>query len=172
MTVGRRGWRNGRLRRRTSRAGNSRTSRTAGSSNVWRWDAARILKGSFVSEFNHKMARRVLACRDPSSKGFGEWDGALVIVDDLLVMFVDGRDFIGHPSYEDAQKMYIEYIDKGWVPMTREDLNETCYFHNMCYATGLHLVPTTPVHRACTKTRALARAMCVRIFRIFRRPTR
>lgn len=90
-------------------------------------------------------------------------------------MFVDGKDFIAHPSYEDAQKIYLEYIDKGWVPMTREDLNETCYFSNICYVTGLRftrLLQQPAFCCACTKTRALARAMCVRIFRIFRRRRR
>jgi hypothetical protein len=88
------------------------------------------------------MTRRVLACRDPSSKGLGEWDGALVIIDDTLGMFVNGKDFIGHPPYEEAKKTYLEYIDKGCVPMTREDIKETCNFEFS--PDDEHLFPTKP----------------------------
>lgn len=73
-------------------------------------------------------SRRVFACRDPKSKGIGEWDGALIIVENTLSMFIENKDFIGHPSYEEAKKTYLEYINKGWIPMTPEDIKETCNF--------------------------------------------
>ena len=74
------------------------------------------------------MARRILACRDPRSKGLGEWDGALIIVENTTIMFIENKDFIGHPSYEEAKETYLEYIEQGWIPMTREDIKETCNF--------------------------------------------
>ena len=97
------------------------------------------------------MARRVLACRDPGSKGLGEWDGALIVVENEVAVYSQNKDFIGHQPYKEGKKAYLKYIDDGWLPMTREDIRETCNFVFSPY--DEQKFPTTP--------------WWIRIFRIF-----
>ena len=72
---------------------------------------------------------KCFGCRHPESKGIGCWDGAFIWAKTsdgrkIGAMF-DKTDFIGHPSEKEAKKQYEEFIEKGWKPMTREDINKT-----------------------------------------------
>ena len=69
-------------------------------------------------------------CRKPESAE-GKWDAAFVYVKDengkqIYSEFQRGMDFIGHPeSALEAARGYTHYIEKGWKPMTVEDIEKT-----------------------------------------------
>lgn len=76
------------------------------------------------------MKQRILALRDPNSSGVGSWDGAFLFIEqtgrlDVLALFVEDKDFIAHPSYQEAEELYLDYLDKGWQPMPDQDIFET-----------------------------------------------
>lgn len=44
--------------------------------------------------------------------------------------FVDGKDFIGHPAYDDEAKETLDrFIAGGWTPMTEDDIVKTSGIH-------------------------------------------
>ena len=72
----------------------------------------------------------VFGCRSPSSKYAR--DGALVVTkvrgssDITIGIFENGMDFIGHPkTYDEAVAEYKKHIDKHWLPMDIDDLDNT-----------------------------------------------
>jgi hypothetical protein len=72
----------------------------------------------------------VFGCRSPSSKYAR--DGAIVVLkqrgDDTIVIseFLNGADYIGHPTYEEALAVYHKHINiLGWRRMDVDDLDNT-----------------------------------------------
>lgn len=70
-------------------------------------------------------------CRDPKSQ-VNTWSGAFVIcktVDSNNITaahFENNMDYIGHPKrYNDAIISYNMFIKRGWLPMSKEDLEKT-----------------------------------------------
>ena len=78
-----------------------------------------------------KSVDRVFGCRSPSSKGIGKWDGAFVYCRDglrqVIAYFEDNVDYINDEpvTFNDATKEYNSCIEKGWIPMSPEDLEKT-----------------------------------------------
>jgi hypothetical protein len=71
---------------------------------------------------------QVIGCRHPTSL-IGNRDNAYIvgIQDDSLTacFFVDGRDFIAHPSILQAFIIYETKINEGWIKMDLEDIIKT-----------------------------------------------
>lgn len=70
--------------------------------------------------------------RSPTSKGLGRWDGAFVsgITTEgklFSALFEDNMDFVSDSTLtiETIRKTYDELKNKGWKPMTKEDIRQT-----------------------------------------------
>lgn len=86
---------------------------------------------NMVFEAKNAKTEFVLGCRCPKSEPFS-WNDAFIInrfAGQSIItgaLFQNGMDFIGYPkSRTDACNAYYKYIKKGWVPMTREDIEKT-----------------------------------------------
>ena len=70
-------------------------------------------------------------CRSPESQGCGYWDGAFVaaIRPDpagvTAVLFDGGRDYVGVATSALALETYQSLVDRGWKPMSMEDIRKT-----------------------------------------------
>lgn len=73
-------------------------------------------------------ADHVFGCRDPSTT-LGSWSKAYVFCEQgtsrVGAVFDDGKDYIGHPTLEEAGRQYLKFLKDGWVPMTTEDITKT-----------------------------------------------
>ena len=73
-------------------------------------------------------ADRAFGCRDPST-ALGSWSKAYVFCrqGDTRVgaVFDGGKDYVGHPTLEEAGEQYAKFLADGWVPMTTEDVIKT-----------------------------------------------
>lgn len=82
-------------------------------------------------EINEKpVAELLFGCRHPESKSLS-WDRAYVVVklknmlEITFALFNNGEDSVNKTrNIDEAFNNYDNYIDKGWVPMTIEDLRE------------------------------------------------
>lgn len=73
----------------------------------------------------------LFGCRHPNSEVYS-WDNAFIVSkleesDEITVaLFKKGLDYIAHPpKYEKALDIYNQYLELGWVPMTKDDLQNT-----------------------------------------------
>ena len=41
------------------------------------------------------------------------------------VLFQHGRDYVGNPDDALARRTYQDLIDKGWIPMSLDDIRKT-----------------------------------------------
>ena len=73
-------------------------------------------------------ADRAFGCRDPST-ALGSWSKAYVFCQQgdtrVGAVFDGGKDYVGHPTLEEAGEQYAKFIEDGWVPMTTEDVIKT-----------------------------------------------
>ena len=84
-----------------------------------------------VSTMEIPKAEYLFGCRDPSTRP-NEWHGAYVVgksVGSSLItcaLFDNGSDYVSNPAtYAKAVECYDEYIKKGWIPMSNDDLEKT-----------------------------------------------
>lgn len=72
----------------------------------------------------------IFGCRDPKSE-VNLWGGAFVICKSVggtitAAQFENNMDYIGHPkTYNDAMISYNIFIERGWLPMSKDDLEKT-----------------------------------------------
>lgn len=71
----------------------------------------------------------IIGCRKPGTKE-GDWFGALIVMNEVnkpvdVILYEDGFDFIGNPSYKKAISIYYDYLKMGWIPMSIYDLEIT-----------------------------------------------
>ena len=73
-------------------------------------------------------ADRAFGCRDPSTT-LGSWSKAYVFCQQgdtrVGAVFDGGKDYVGHPTLEEAGEQYAKFLEDGWVPMTTEDIIKT-----------------------------------------------
>lgn len=73
-------------------------------------------------------ADHVFGCRDPSTEA-GSWNKAYVYAkqgdQQVGAVFEDQKDYISHPTLEDALQQYQNFIRQGWTPMAPEDIRAT-----------------------------------------------
>jgi hypothetical protein len=80
-----------------------------------------------LNEKKEKKEKKVVGLRKPNTS-VGTWTGAYVAgidSDDNIIaaFFEDSKDWIGHPaSWREVEETLADLAQKGWTPMTREDL--------------------------------------------------
>jgi len=72
----------------------------------------------------------VFGCRSPYSKGIGYWDGAFIYIQQrgqsIAIVFENNMDFISNNmSFDDALKLYSDFLKKEWIPMSNQDITNT-----------------------------------------------
>lgn len=73
----------------------------------------------------------LFGCRHPTSETYS-WDNAFVVSkledsDEITIaLFKKGVDYVAHPpKYEKALDIYNQYLELGWIPMSKDDLENT-----------------------------------------------
>lgn len=85
--------------------------------------------------FGCKPRRRVVGMRRPGTPE-GAWQDAYVAGIDsnggiTAAYFENNRDYIGHPaSWAEVERELHALAQKGWMPMTRDDLRSTAGIRN------------------------------------------